>query len=168
MQTQKKRAIAISVVLVSLGTLFPASAGAWLIIPVPRRFPGSACVKVGTDGVAAFTVDGAIYNDTPNGGDLLEVDCPVVANRGPTADGSQNVWYIDNSTAAITCHYWSEDNDSSAFTASSANSNRDDNIYAAMNFSVTTLSEGFTHFRCYIPSRDASGNASYIVGYEGW
>ena len=99
----------------------------------------------------------------------MVVDCPVVANRsGANPAESFDLWYIDNSPSSISCTFLSEDHDSVAFTAATLSTTRDDNLYAALTFSSTTFSEGYSHFRCVIPTRDSAGNASYIVGYAGW
>jgi hypothetical protein len=149
--------------------LVPAESSASLILLASRRFPGSACVQVGTAGVLRVTNDdGAIFNDAAFGGSSLTVDCPVLANRSGAASASADLWYLDNSTSSISCTYRSEDKLSTAVNQQSLSSVGDDNLYRRMTFTVSHFNDGNTHIRCTIPPRDSAGNASFIVGYAGW
>lgn len=153
--------------------LFAATSRAFLIQLYPRRFTGSACVQVGSAGVLKITGnDGAIYNDAAFGGGTLTVECPVFSHglssqtnpEGPAT----TLWYLDNSTSSISCVYRMEDQLGNAVASEGQTSTGDDNNYRNLTFTVGGFMNGFTHIRCTVPARDSSGNASYIIGYEGW
>jgi hypothetical protein len=93
------------------------------------------------------------------------VDCPIPAEELPVAAGG--LWYIDNSTGAITCTYRVEDNLSTFVTQDTQVSTDDDNVYRSLSFQPDWMRNGHHHIRCLIPRRDAAGNASDIVGYDG-
>ena len=89
----------------------------------------------------------------------------MLGNQGGSNDSP--LWYLDQSTSSISCTLSSEDVDSSADVSQTLSSSGDDNLYRVMTFQVSTLLEAATHIRCTIPPRDASGNASFIIGYAG-
>lgn len=131
-------------------------------------FPGSACRKVGSSGTLSISSHGAIYNDTPAGGANLTVDCPVAStSQGYSMGGSQDpVWYVDNSTAAISCALRMEDPDGTSVSWASASSTGDNSDNRSLTFpSVPGFVGGHAHMRCTIPPKDTGNNASYITGY---
>lgn len=166
----KKRTVLLSIQVAAVSmALLPADSMASLIVIANRRFPGSACVQVGTAGTYRITSDdGSVFNDAASGGSTLTVECPVLANRLGATNGVADLWYLDNSTSSISCTYRAEEKFGSAANQQSQSSSGDDNGYRKMTFTVSHFNDGYTHVRCTIPPRDSSGNASYIVGYAGW
>lgn len=153
--------------------LYAVPSGASLVAIFPRRFTGSMCTQVSSGGVLKITGnDGAIYNDAASGGTTLTVECPVFSHgtgKGDDPDaGRGELWYLDNSTSSISCTYRSEDQLGNAVFSENLTSTGDDNNYRKLTFFVGGFPHGFSHIRCTIPARDASGNASYIIGYVGF
>jgi hypothetical protein len=167
-----KRALIIIEAIVLGAALAPALAIASQIVSDKRRMTGSACAQVSTAGFLRITHDdGAIFNDVVNGNFPLTVDCPVISNVTPPSgdiSAAPELWYLDHSTSAISCVLRSDSNDSIISVENSATSTGDDGNYRKMTFTLTPLSGGYQHFRCTIPTRDAAGNASYIIGYRSW
>ena len=157
--------VCVTVLIIALGYgAFEARAS--LVDPPRRRLTGSACAQVGTSGVFRITAnDGAVFNDASSG--TLTVDCPVPTHGTFDTVQTSELWYLDNSTSAITCTYRVEDKLSTAVNSHTLSSTGDDNLYRSMTFSVQQIRGSHVHIRCTIPPRDASGNASYIVGYAG-
>ncbi len=161
--------------LVGLVVLFTPEASGTLIAAAPRRFPASACEQVGTAGHLVITGnDGAIYNSDSTS--TLTVDCPVLSNGLNNNYWAPNtaltVWYLDHSTSAIVCVYKAEDQLSTSVSQKTLQSTGDDYAnYRYLAFSqadIAHFNHNHVHIRCNIPPRDATGNASYLVGFEGF
>jgi hypothetical protein len=130
-------------------------------------FPGTMCRKVGTNGDFEVTTSGAVYNNADFGGTALTVDCPIAASAQDRNLYNDEVWYQDHSTSSINCTLRAEERDSTAVSQASVSSTGDDTTDRSMSFgTVTGFNLGHVHMRCTIPTRDASGNASYIFGYH--
>ena len=158
-------------VTIALGAVWltgvPARASFCHFVDSNGTFPGSNCRKVPGGGTLSITADGAIFNDTAFGGANLTVDCPVSSTGNDGGFSTPDaLWYLDNSTGAISCTARAEDASSTAVNLLNASSTGDDNGYRSMTFgALTEFARGQVHIRCTIPPRDSSGNASYIVGY---
>jgi hypothetical protein len=163
----RKLIASIQIALGAAVLVAAASSKAFTIAFVERRFPGSACVKVGSAGTLFITTDGAVTNGSSS---TMTVECPVLQNRlGHDGTGIDvQLWYLDHSTASIDCTYRAEPDDNVSAVSSSASSTHDANVYDKLTFTTFHFAGGFAHIRCTIPPPDASGNLSYIVGYSGY